>query len=107
MRPDGHCLFSAVADQLAQRKIPLSPSSDTDATERDGEKTPPYRAVRRVATDYMEAHLENFAPFLEEALESYVPKIRDTAEWAGSFSCLPSPARTKSRSKSSKTDALR
>ncbi|KAI8633874.1 OTU-domain-containing protein [Xylariaceae sp. FL1651] len=88
IRPDGHCLFSAVADQLAQRNIPLSLSPSIDDTGRDGEKTPPYRAVRRVATDYIETHSDNFAPFLEEPLETYVPKIRDTAEWGGQLELL-------------------
>ncbi|KAI0965442.1 OTU domain-containing protein 6B [Xylaria arbuscula] len=84
IRPDGHCLFSAVADQLAQRKIPISGS---EGTGRDDE-APPYRVVRRVATAYMEHNPDGFAPFLEEPLESYVPKIRDTAEWGGQLELL-------------------
>ena len=31
----------------------------------------------------MEAHPDDFAPFLEEPLAAYVPRIRDTAEWGG------------------------
>jgi OTU domain-containing protein 6 len=90
IRPDGHCLFSAVADQLVQRNIPISPSTSTSDTngDRDEDKTTPYRVVRRVATDYMELHSDNFAPFLEEPLESYIPKIRDTAEWGGQLELL-------------------
>ncbi|KAI1756394.1 OTU domain-containing protein 6B [Xylaria castorea] len=91
IRPDGHCLFSAVADQLVQRKIPISLSSSSKGT-IDGEAgeghAPPYRVVRRVATDYMESHSDDFVPFLEEPLESYVPKIRDTAEWGGQLELL-------------------
>ncbi|KAI6092075.1 cysteine proteinase [Hypoxylon rubiginosum] len=74
IRPDGHCLFSAVADQLQDRGV-------LPAGEGEGE--PAYRAVRRRATDYMQAHADDFAPFLEEPLDSYVKKIRDTAEWGG------------------------
>jgi OTU domain-containing protein 6 len=90
IRPDGHCLFSAVADQLVQRNIPISPSTSTSDTngDRDEDKTTPYRVVRRAATDYMELHSDNFAPFLEEPLESYIPKIRDTAEWGGQLELL-------------------
>ncbi|KAI1157904.1 OTU domain-containing protein 6B [Nemania serpens] len=98
IRPDGHCLFSAVADQLAQRKIPLhvitsSPSSPSQslsngAADGEGEKTPRYRVLRAVATAYMEAHPDDFVPFLEEPLDSYVPKIRDTAEWGGQLELL-------------------
>ncbi|RYP01526.1 hypothetical protein DL764_006192 [Monosporascus ibericus] len=91
IRPDGHCLFAAVADQLEQRRIPLlpvseagdsSPSSQPSAPQQQ-QPPPPYRAVRKRATDYMEAHPDDFAPFLDEPLSSYVPKIRDTAEWGG------------------------
>ncbi|KAK5629051.1 hypothetical protein RRF57_004766 [Xylaria bambusicola] len=83
IQPDGHCLFSAVADQLAQRKIPISTTKEGDETQQ-----PPYRVVRKVATAYMEEHADDFAPFLEELLESYVPKIRDTAEWGGQLELL-------------------
>ncbi|KAI0474483.1 OTU domain-containing protein 6B [Xylaria cf. heliscus] len=91
IRPDGHCLFSAIADQLAQRNIPISPSSSANgAADGDGGEgqMPPYRVVRRVATDYMETHSDDFVPFLEEPLESYVPKIKDTAEWGGQLELL-------------------
>ncbi len=88
IRPDGHCLFSAVADQLAQRNIQISPFAETGAVRAGEDATPPYRVVRRVATEYMENHPDGFAPFLEEPLESYVPKIRDTAEWGGQLELL-------------------
>ncbi|KAF9882319.1 OTU-like cysteine protease [Colletotrichum karsti] len=76
--PDGHCLFSAVADQLRHKGIPLAPGS-----EQEEKAAPPYKVVRRRAAEWMEAHPDDFAPFLEEGLEGYVGKIRDTAEWGG------------------------
>ncbi|KAI8966639.1 cysteine proteinase [Daldinia sp. FL1419] len=76
IQPDGHCLFSAIADQLQTRGIPLGPEAEIKGK-------PAYRIVRQAATNYMEAHADDFAPFLEEPLETYVPKIRDTAEWGG------------------------
>lgn len=73
IQPDGHCLFSAVADQLSQQQIPLG-----------GEPGQlPYKVVRRRATDYMERNRDDFAPFLEDDFGVYVKKIRDTAEWGG------------------------
>lgn len=73
IQPDGHCLFSAIADQLSQQQIPLG-----------GEQGQlPYKIVRRRATDHMERHKDDFAPFLEDDFEDYVRKIRDTAEWGG------------------------
>ncbi|KAI1799093.1 cysteine proteinase [Daldinia bambusicola] len=96
IQPDGHCLFSAVADQLEARGVPLSlglganADADTETeTETEKEKEgkikglPAYRVVRRAATEYMAAHAEDFAPFLEEPLDAYVRRIRDTAEWGG------------------------
>ncbi|KAJ4396175.1 OTU protein [Gnomoniopsis smithogilvyi] len=74
IRPDGHCLFSAVADQLAQLGI------DLDRREA-GE--PGYKTVRRHAAEYIGAHRDEYAGFLEEGVDSYVRKIRDTAEWGG------------------------
>lgn len=66
--PDGHCLFSAVADQLAQNGSPVAGG---------------YKEVRKAATEYMLANRDDFAPFLEEGIESYAAKMRDTAEWGG------------------------
>ncbi|KAL6892542.1 hypothetical protein HDV57DRAFT_186398 [Trichoderma longibrachiatum] len=81
IQPDGHCLFSALADQLTQNGIPLG---GDDAAEKE----PAYRTVRKAATGYMEAHADDFAPFLEEDLGDYVRKMRDTAEWGGQLELM-------------------
>ncbi|SPJ90301.1 related to OTU domain-containing protein 6B [Fusarium torulosum] len=78
--PDGHCLFSAVADQLGHNDIPLGDS--------DVQKEPAYKTVRRVASNYMLEHGDDFAPFLEEDLEGYARKMRDTAEWGGQLELM-------------------
>ena len=67
--PDGHCLFSAVADQLAANGI------------EGGEGG--YKAVRRAAAEWILRHREEYEGFLEEGVEEYVGKVRDTAEWGG------------------------
>ncbi|CAM1500741.1 Fc.00g099030.m01.CDS01 [Cosmosporella sp. VM-42] len=72
IEPDGHCLFSAVADQLGQNAIPLGGSGELA-----------YKAVRKAAAAYMLEHGDDFAPFLEDDLEDYAQKMRDTAEWGG------------------------
>lgn len=75
--PDGHCLFSAVADQLqTQLSITLSKAAD----EAEG---PAYKTVRRAATDFMAAHSDDFAPFVEGDFNAYLARMRDTAEWGG------------------------
>lgn len=79
--PDGHCLFTAIADQLALLGI-LSPSQAN------------YAVVRQTASQYMLSHPDDFLPFLPlpsgdgglaspEAFEAYCAAVRDTAEWGG------------------------
>ncbi|MCJ1287226.1 OTU domain-containing protein 6B [Xylographa opegraphella] len=76
IRPDGHCLYSAVADQLSTRRIVQAVGGDEDVK-------PDYRSVRHVAANFISNHADDFSPFLEEPLEDYVVKIKDTAEWGG------------------------
>ena len=92
IRPDGHCLFSAVADQLGEAGVPLVVASGSDGGEvqegEEGKGEPGYKTVRRAAAGYIEARGDEFAGFLEEDLDSYVHKIRDTAEWGGQLELL-------------------
>lgn len=83
VRPDGHCLFSAVADQLSQRGIPLGAESDEDLKEDQR-----YKTVRKAAARYIEGHPDDFVAWLDEPLGQYVDKIRDTAEWGGHLELL-------------------
>lgn len=87
IRPDGHCLFSAVADQLGQAGVPLAPAGGSTG-EGKQQPEPGYKTVRRAAAGYIEARGDDFAGFLEEDLGSYVRKIRDTAEWGGQLELL-------------------
>ncbi|KAH9966903.1 hypothetical protein BC827DRAFT_1354488 [Russula dissimulans] len=86
--PDGHCLFSAVADQLSILNI-----------------VPPQEAhyvfMRRAAAEYMLAHPQDFVPFLPsiegedgtgagdagvigpQEYARYCASIGDTAVWGG------------------------
>lgn len=102
IRPDGHCLFSAVADQLGAVGIPTTSSNSNtrgakdgkdeakDAEENEGKNNaePGYKTVRRRAAGYIEAHGDEYAGFLEEDLGAYVRKMRDTAEWGGQLELL-------------------
>lgn len=96
IRPDGHCLFSAVADQLGQLGVPLvekdgSPAAKSStatttnkgAEEEEQQQQPGYKIVRRRAAEYIQSHGDDYAGFLDEDLGTYVAKIRDTAEWGG------------------------
>lgn len=81
IRADGHCLYSAVADQLEQLQIPLGAQPGDKATI-------PYKVVRSAAADYIEQHQDDFVPFLEEPLPDYLHKIRDTGEWGGQLELM-------------------
>ncbi|KAG7452558.1 cysteine proteinase [Guyanagaster necrorhizus] len=88
INPDGHCLFSAVADQLSLLGI-LQPVQAN------------YVTVRLAASSYMLSHPDDFLPFLpstsgedaagsyDEGLisprefEQYCTTIRDTGAWGG------------------------
>ncbi|KAH9066400.1 hypothetical protein EDB87DRAFT_715679 [Lactarius vividus] len=87
INPDGHCLFSAVADQLAI--LNLLPPQEAH-----------YVSTRNAAAQYMLAHPEDFAPFLPrlegEGAEDdssgvigpreyarYCATIRSTGAWGG------------------------
>ncbi|KAL1955931.1 hypothetical protein VTO42DRAFT_7916 [Malbranchea cinnamomea] len=82
VRPDGHCLYSAVARQLTQLGMSLTPgeapAEPTAQAKHDG-----YRDVRAATADFVLAHADDFAPFLEEPIESYARKIKSTTEWGG------------------------
>ncbi|KAK8097178.1 otu domain-containing protein 6b protein [Apiospora kogelbergensis] len=84
IQPDGHCLFSAVADQLGQYSIPLAQEIGSEKEKKEL----PYQVVRKRATDYMRAHEDDFAPFMEDDFGTYVSKIRDTAEWGGQLELM-------------------
>ncbi|PWW72403.1 cysteine proteinase [Tuber magnatum] len=66
--PDGHCLYSAFADQLP------TPSD--------------HKSTRKKCAEYMLAHRDEFEPFLEEPIEEHVRKVRETAEWGGQAEVL-------------------
>ncbi|KAG8851176.1 hypothetical protein FRB91_008346 [Serendipita sp. 411] len=88
IQPDGHCLFAAVADQLALHGL-LSRA------------TASYAATRAAAAHYMLSHQDDFLPFLPsiegedgagattdgimspKQYATYCATIRDTGAWGG------------------------
>ncbi|KAH9842789.1 uncharacterized protein C8Q71DRAFT_734582 [Rhodofomes roseus] len=89
INPDGHCLFSAIADQLVLLHV-VPP------------KQASYAHTRAAAAAYMLAHPDNFMPFLPSeggedgvgstsdtgimgpaAFERYCATMRDTGAWGG------------------------
>lgn len=88
INPDGHCLFSAVADQLALLGV-ISPAEAS------------YANIRTIAANYIYSHPDDFLPFLpsdggedsagaldagmmtQEQFDTYCISMRDTAIWGG------------------------
>ncbi|CZT22362.1 related to OTU domain-containing protein 6B [Ramularia collo-cygni] len=81
IRADGHCLYSAVADQLEQLDIAIG-------TSPDDKPALAYKAVRSKAAEYIGQHQDDFVPFLEEPLSDYLHKVRDTGEWGGQLELM-------------------
>ncbi|KAF8507236.1 hypothetical protein JB92DRAFT_2815421 [Gautieria morchelliformis] len=87
INPDGHCLFAAVADQLAILSVlPVQRAT--------------YHTTRHATADYLEAHPDDFLPFLVsmeedgagasdaglmtlQDFQKYCATIRDTGAWGG------------------------
>lgn len=88
INPDGHCLFSAVADQLALLGV-IPPQQAK------------YEFVRAAAANYIYSHPDDFIPFLPstdgedgygadvpglmspEQFRRYCESVKDTAIWGG------------------------
>jgi OTU domain-containing protein 6 len=86
--PDGHCLYTAIADQLALLGL-IPPAAAVPIT------------TRTAAANYMYAHPDLFVPFLPSVegedgvgaesaglispkqFETYCAQVRDTGKWGG------------------------
>lgn len=82
IRADGHCLYSAVADQMEVAGLGLKPRIQPTVINAQ-EGVPPYKMVRHAAADFIQSHPDDFVGFMEEPLEEYLNKIRNTGEWGG------------------------
>jgi OTU domain-containing protein 6 len=84
IRADGHCLYAAVADQMKTQGLGLKPRIQPTIIGNEDEGTlPEYKKVRYAAADFIAKNPDNFVGFMEEPLEQYLHKIRETGEWGG------------------------
>lgn len=97
INPDGHCLYSAIANQLDESGLGLRPDpsrftlQSTTQSRVDTVSAPKhdgYRAIRAVTADYIAEHKDDFEAFMEEPLDQYTRKIKLTAEWGGQLELL-------------------
>ena len=91
IRSDGHCLYAAIADQLQNSDIGLKPKIELEMTDLQLDDTPvspDYKVTRQVAAAYISQNPDNFAPFLEQPLDTYVKTIQETGEWGGHLEIL-------------------
>ncbi|PSN72496.1 OTU domain-containing protein 6B [Corynespora cassiicola Philippines] len=82
IRADGHCLYAAVADQMENKGLGLKPRIQPKIV-AEGSKMPPYKTVRYAAADFISQNPDDFVGFMEEPLEQYLQKIKETGEWGG------------------------
>ena len=80
IKPDGHCLFAAIQDQLYQRHDHL-------------QKT--IQELRDLAADYILAHKDDFIPYLFDEktceirdVDEYCHELRTTAMWGSDLEIL-------------------
>lgn len=84
IRADGHCLFAAVADQMETQGLGLKPRIQPEVMSSDDDaKLPGYKKVRYAAAEFIAQNPDDFVGFMEEPLEQYLHKIRETGEWGG------------------------
>ncbi|KAK3214697.1 hypothetical protein GRF29_19g1011992 [Pseudopithomyces chartarum] len=81
IRADGHCLYAAVADQMETRGLGLKPQVQVKV--QDNAQLPDYKKVRYAAADLIESKPDEFVGFMEEPIDTYLQKIRETGEWGG------------------------
>jgi len=89
VEPDGHCMYSAIADQLGVRK---------------GIKKLSYHDTRKAAASYMREHVDDFLPFMTaedeeggddgdglltpEGYQKHCNSVESTGEWGGQTEIL-------------------
>ncbi|KAF2202284.1 cysteine proteinase [Delitschia confertaspora ATCC 74209] len=85
IRADGHCLYSAVADQIEMAGLGLKPRIQPTIINEEGEKGEllDYKSVRHAAANFIASNPDEFVGFMEEPLDEYLRKIRETGEWGG------------------------
>jgi len=84
IRADGHCLYAAIADQMETQGLGLKPRIQPKVIDKEDEgKLPEYKKVRYAAADFIAQNPDDFVGFMEEPLEQYLQKIRETGEWGG------------------------
>lgn len=99
MEPDGHCMYSAIADQLTSKKVLTDGDKEKDKErsilkKREREKWD-YNTVRKIAADYMRDHMDDFLPYLPaedvegqgegllspEGYLKHCDNVENTSEW--------------------------
>lgn len=85
---NGHCMYSAVADQMRQLGLSLGSGEKSEQNKTEDVYKDDYKTVRTTAAEYMAGNAEDFVPFLEEPLQEYLHKVKDTGEWGGQLELL-------------------
>lgn len=90
IKPDGHCLFASIQDQLKVRH------QDVEHLDHNGpEDVPLIDQLRKLAGDYIKSNQEDFIPFLIDEntgelrdLDDYINELTTTAMWGSDMEIL-------------------
>lgn len=84
IKPDGHCLFASILDQLKYRKNPLLIDDEYDV----------YK-LRKLACQYINDHKDDFIPYLFDEttmqlqdIDEYINEMQNTAKWGGEIEII-------------------
>ena len=85
IKPDGHCLFASVLDQLKLRHSAINASvADYDVNK-----------LRSMACDYVRSHRDDFLPYLFDEttmnlrdIDEYTKEMETTAKWGGEIEIM-------------------
>lgn len=92
IRADGHCLYRAIEDQLAQQAPAAGPAGGDGGAGSGGQAAADVQALRALAAAYIRSHADDFMPFIydedeggapAEQLEAYCAELEGTAAWGG------------------------
>ncbi|CAX41503.1 cysteine protease, putative [Candida dubliniensis CD36] len=90
IKPDGHCLFASIQDQLKVRH------HEVDHSQHNGpENIPSIDQLRKLAGDYIKSNQDDFIPFLIDEntgelrdLDDYINELTTTATWGSDMEIL-------------------
>lgn len=93
IKPDGHCLFASILDQLIYRSFDLNKTLVDDKTKPIDEYT--VYDLRQLSCNYIAENKDDFIPYLFDEntmslldIDKYIDEMSKTAKWGGEIEIL-------------------